>query len=88
MASAVPPAAPANAPPAAALTSSSTPTQYFVVMDASHGGDERGAALTDQLAEKDVTLAFARRLHQELQARGFTALLLRDADTTITWTRG
>lgn len=84
VASAVPPAAPANAPPAAALTSSSTPTQYFVVIDASHGGDERGAALTDQLAEKDVTLAFARRLHQELQARGFTALLLRDADTTIT----
>jgi N-acetylmuramoyl-L-alanine amidase len=53
------------------------------VVDASHGGDERGAALSDQLAEKDVTLAFARRLRQELQARGFTALLLRDGDLTL-----
>jgi N-acetylmuramoyl-L-alanine amidase len=57
--------------------------QYFVVVDASHGGDERGAALSDQLAEKDVTLAFALRLRQQLQARGFTTLLLREGDTTM-----
>jgi len=53
-------------------------------VDASHGGDERGEALTDQLAEKDVTLALARALRQELQARGITTLLLRDGDATIT----
>ncbi len=52
-------------------------------MDASHGGDERGAALSDRLAEKDVTLAFARRIRQELQAHGFAALLVRDADITL-----
>lgn len=57
--------------------------QYFVVVDASHGGDERGAALSDQLAEKDVTLAFALRLRQQLQARGLATLLLREADTTM-----
>lgn len=57
--------------------------RYFAVVDASHGGDERGAALSDQLAEKDVTLAVARRLQQELQKRGLTTLLLRDGDTTI-----
>jgi N-acetylmuramoyl-L-alanine amidase len=56
---------------------------YFAVVDASHGGDERGAALTDQLAEKDVTLAFAQRLRQELENRGLTTLLLRDSDTTL-----
>ncbi len=56
---------------------------YFAVVDASHGGDERGAALTDQLAEKDVTLAFARRLRQELDTRGLTTLVLRDGDTTL-----
>jgi N-acetylmuramoyl-L-alanine amidase len=60
-----------------------TPPQYFAVVDASHGGDERGAALSDQLAEKDVTLAFARRLQQELQARGFNTLLLRDGDVSL-----
>jgi N-acetylmuramoyl-L-alanine amidase len=57
---------------------------YFAVIDASHGGEERGAALTDQLAEKDVTLSLARRLRQDLEARGITAMLVRDADTTIT----
>jgi N-acetylmuramoyl-L-alanine amidase len=56
---------------------------YFAVIDASHGGEERGAALTDQLAEKDVTLSLARRLRQDLEARGITAMLVRDADTTI-----
>ena len=54
------------------------------MVDASHGGDERGAALTDQMAEKDVTLAFARLLRQELDSRGLRTLLVRDADTTLT----
>ena len=56
--------APANVMPQA--------RKYFAVIDASHGGDERGAALGDQLAEKDVTLAFARRLRQELESRGLS----------------
>jgi N-acetylmuramoyl-L-alanine amidase len=56
---------------------------YFAVIDASHGGEERGTALTDQLAEKDVTLSLARRLRQDLEARGITAMLVRDGDTTI-----
>ncbi len=72
-------AQPGVAPPAAVTSSQ----QYFAVVDASHGGDERGAALSDQLAEKDVTLAFARRLRQELQAHGLTTLLLRDGDITL-----
>lgn len=72
------PQAPAPQPPAAP-----NPVQYFAVVDASHGGDERGAALSDQLAEKDVTLAFARRLRQELEARAVATLLLRDGDVTL-----
>jgi N-acetylmuramoyl-L-alanine amidase len=39
--------------------------------------------LTDQLAEKDVTLAFGRRLRQELETRGLATLLLRDSDATL-----
>src|ERR1700732_5470290 len=42
-----PPAPTAGAPPAGV----SNAVQYLVVVDASHGGDERGAALSDQLAE-------------------------------------
>jgi N-acetylmuramoyl-L-alanine amidase len=74
------PQAPPGTPPPAAVPSA---VQYFVVVDASHGGDERGAALSDQLAEKDVTLAFALRLRQQLQARGLTTLMLREGDTTM-----
>ena len=58
--------------------------RYFAVVDASHGGDERGAALTDQMAEKDVTLAIARSLRQELMTRGMATMMVRDADVTLT----
>jgi N-acetylmuramoyl-L-alanine amidase len=54
------------------------------VVDPAHGGDERGAALTDTLAEKDVTLGFARLLRHELETRGFAVALLRDADASST----
>jgi N-acetylmuramoyl-L-alanine amidase len=57
--------------------------RYFVVVDPSHGGDERGASLTSQLAEKDVTLALGRRLRQEHETRGLPTLLLRDGDITL-----
>jgi N-acetylmuramoyl-L-alanine amidase len=60
------------------------PVKYFAVIDASHGGTERGAALSDSLAEKDVTLDFARRLKQDLQSQGINTLLLRDGDTALT----
>ncbi len=56
----------------------------LAVVDPAHGGDERGAALTDTLAEKDVTLGFARLLRHELELRGFAVTLLRDADTSLT----
>ena len=57
--------------------------RYFAVVDPSHGGEERGALLSGQLAEKDVTLAFGRRLRQELETRGLATLLLRDSDSTL-----
>jgi len=58
-------------------------SRYLVVVDASHGGEERGADLGKGIAEKDVTLAFARRIQSELQNRGITAVLVRDADTSL-----
>jgi N-acetylmuramoyl-L-alanine amidase len=76
-------AGPATASPALVTTAPPATRRYFAVVDPSHGGDERGASLTDQLAEKDVTLAFARRLRQELEARGLATLLLRDGDSTL-----
>jgi N-acetylmuramoyl-L-alanine amidase len=94
------PAQSSSAPPSSAQSSSaqSSSTQSsepvaasppaiirpLAVVDPAHGGDERGAALTDTLAEKDVTLGFARLLRHELELRGFAVTLLRDADTSLT----
>jgi N-acetylmuramoyl-L-alanine amidase len=57
---------------------------FFVMIDAGHGGTETGARFSDKLAEKEVTLAIARRLKTELQGRGVNAVLLRDGDSNIT----
>jgi len=89
---AAPPATATSAPPApgAAPVAAAQPSvvsiphaHFLVLLDASHGGDERGAALTSTLAEKDVTLSLARRLRAELQNRGISTFLLRDNDATI-----
>ena len=61
----------------------STQRRYFAVVDASHGGTDRGEALSPTLAEKDVTLAFARLLRQELESRGISTLVLRDSDANL-----
>ena len=74
--------APANL--AAATAPVSAPHRPVAVVDPAHGGDERGAALTDKLAEKDVTLGFARLLRHELEMRGFAVNLLRDGDMALT----
>jgi N-acetylmuramoyl-L-alanine amidase len=58
--------------------------RILAVVDPAHGGEERGAALTDKLAEKDVTLGFARLLRHELEIRGFAVALLRDGDSAST----
>ena len=81
--SAVPLAAPMGVSGGAASVAVGT-RRVFAIVDASHGGSERGAALGDQLAEKDVTLALARQLRQELENRGLPTLVLRDGDTTLT----
>jgi N-acetylmuramoyl-L-alanine amidase len=59
------------------------PRRYFAVVDASHGGDDRGESLSTTLMEKDITLALAHSLRQELESRGITTLILRDSDATL-----
>jgi N-acetylmuramoyl-L-alanine amidase len=62
-----------------------TPRRYFAVIDASHGGADRGEALGPTLAEKDVTLAIARDLRTALESRGVTTLAIRDSDASISF---
>jgi N-acetylmuramoyl-L-alanine amidase len=73
----------AQSPPNLAPANSNV-HRVLAIVDPAHGGEERGAALTDTLAEKDVTLGFARLLRHELETRGFAVTMLRDADTSST----
>ena len=57
--------------------------RYFAVVDASHGGDDHGETLSSTLMEKDVTVALARSLRQELESRGIPTLVLRDSDANL-----
>jgi N-acetylmuramoyl-L-alanine amidase len=81
------PGAPAAAPgqQPAPVTTPPVPSAPppIVVVDASHGGTEPGAALSDTLAEKDLTLGIALRLHNDLESRGLRTMLLRNTDTTL-----
>jgi N-acetylmuramoyl-L-alanine amidase len=78
-ATAQPTPAAANAAPAAVPA----PRRYFAVVDASHGGDDHGEALSNTLLEKDVTVALAHSLRQELESRGIPTLVLRDSDANL-----
>lgn len=75
-----------SAQPSPALSEDEIPAPppFLVIIDPGHGGDDPGATFGSKLAEKDVTLALARRLRSELHARGISARLLRDADVTLT----
>lgn len=55
----------------------------LIMIDAAHGGSEPGAALNAAIPEKDVTLSIARRLREQLAARGISAQLIRDNDATL-----
>ncbi len=79
------PATPAPPTPAPAAAPATYPAarRYFAVVDASHGGDDHGETLSNTLLEKDVTVALARSLRQELESRGIPTLVLRDSDANL-----
>jgi N-acetylmuramoyl-L-alanine amidase len=68
-----------SAPPATVAVA----RRYFAVVDACHGGDDHGETLSITLLEKDVTVALARSLRQELESRGIPTLVLRDSDANL-----
>lgn len=79
------PATPAQVQAPAPTTNASAPVyrRYFAVVDASHGGADYGETLSNTLYEKDITVALARSLRQELESRGITTLVLRDSDANL-----
>jgi N-acetylmuramoyl-L-alanine amidase len=85
--------APASTPQISSRPSSTPPRpsdvpkralpELFVIIDPSHGGEDRGAVLAGNLLEKDVTLALARDLKRRLEEHGIPVRLLRDSDRTL-----
>lgn len=55
-----------------------------VVIDPAHGGEDTGCIGVDKVAEKDITLALAKRLKQELNSSGTCQVVLtREGDETL-----
>jgi N-acetylmuramoyl-L-alanine amidase len=77
------PASPDQPAPAPPVAPAPVTRRYFAVVDASHGGDDHGETLNASLLEKDVTVAFARSLRQELESRGIPTLVLRESDANL-----
>jgi N-acetylmuramoyl-L-alanine amidase len=69
---------PTPAPAQALITTRSGPQP--VVIDPGHGGDDIGAQSPDGLAEKNLTMAIARRLARILESHGHAVRLTRDGD--------
>jgi N-acetylmuramoyl-L-alanine amidase len=54
-----------------------------IVIDAGHGGFDRGGVPGQRIAEKDKTLDVAQRLKRILQADGYRVVMTRDSDVFI-----
>jgi len=86
------PAAPAATPKPAPQDASPAENQrrgpeFFVMIDPSHGGVDKGANFGGKLLEKDITLKLARELRKELEDRGIPSRMLRDSDIDLTLER-
>ncbi len=76
------PSPPAKPPAQASRTGSGR--DVIVAVDAGHGGEDPGALGRKGTREKDVTLAIARRLAEEInRVEGMRAVLTRDGDYFI-----
>jgi N-acetylmuramoyl-L-alanine amidase len=65
----------------AAKSSDGSPTT--VVIDAGHGGYDRGGIPGQRVSEKDMTLDVARRLKSVLAASGYRVVMTRDSDVFV-----
>lgn len=54
-----------------------------VVIDAGHGGHDRGGIPGQRVAEKDMTLDVAQRLRNVLSAAGYHVVMTRDSDVFV-----
>jgi len=66
-----------------AAQTSRTSENVTVVIDAGHGGHDRGGIPGQRIAEKDMTLDVAQRLRNVLAASGYRVVMTRDSDVFV-----
>lgn len=71
---------PPSGPAAIALLSPGGFNRTTIVLDPGHGGPDAGSRISDNVTEKDVTLALANRIRALLTARGFNVITTRNSD--------
>lgn len=64
-------------------TSAANGSGITVVIDAGHGGYDRGGIPGQRVSEKDMTLDVARRLRSVLAANGYRVVMTRDTDVFV-----
>src|SRR5437588_7516160 len=68
---------------ARAVRSSESGDSLTVVIDAGHGGHDRGGIPGQRIAEKDMTLDVAQRLRNVLSTSGYRVVMTRDSDVFV-----
>src|SRR4029453_19354455 len=58
-------------------------SRITVVIDAGHGGHDRGGIPGQRISEKDMTLDVAQRLRNVLSANGYNVVMTRDSDVFV-----
>jgi N-acetylmuramoyl-L-alanine amidase len=66
-----------------ALTSFAVAQSRTIVLDAGHGGFDRGGVPGQRISEKDKTLDVAQRLRRILAANGYRVIMTRDSDVFV-----
>src|SRR5438105_3373835 len=66
-----------------AAQTSRTSENVTVVIDAGHGGHDRGGIPGQRIAEKDMTLDVAQRLRNVLSTSGYRVVMTRDSDVFV-----
>lgn len=64
-------------------SSSGDGSPVTVVIDAGHGGHDRGGIPGQRVSEKEMTLDVARRLKSVLAASGYRVVMTRDSDVFV-----
>ena len=56
---------------------------FYVVIDAGHGGEDSGAVSPNGVLEKDLTLKISKYMYDRFRELGINAKLTRDSDETL-----